>query len=103
MVTAAAGIAGLWRKDKELWTGERLGAHIASAAHLGQVTHLSEVVLIFHASPLPSAHPKSLTRPSASPFPGCPGQAPLHPVLSLRPALTLFFHYILTWASSLLS
>ena len=46
---------------------------------MGRSLAVSEVVLIFHTSPLPSAHPKPLTRPSAYPSPGAPGRASLYP------------------------
>lgn len=80
VVSAATGTAGLWRKDKELWTGERLGAHTASAAHAGAghspwAGHLPcLVVLIFHTSPAfqPSPSPDQAVNLLS---PGAPGRA----------------------------
>lgn len=91
--------------------GRDWGHTTASAAHLGQVSltlgrslALSEVVLIFHTSPLPSAHPRSLTRPSASPSPGAPGRASLYPsaqsspsgLPSLHPHLAQFLAFMIS-------
>ena len=53
---------------------------------LGRSLAMTEVVLIFHTSPLPSALPKSLTRPSASPSLGAPGRAFLYPSAQSSPS-----------------
>lgn len=71
---------------------------------LGRSLAVSEVVLIFHTSPLPSAHPRSLTRPSASPSPGAPGRASLYPsaqsspsgLPSLHPHLAQFLAFMIS-------
>ena len=104
----------LWRKDTSIRQGTDLGHTQPLPLTLGRSLQLSQMILIFLAFPLTSAHPKSLPRPPASPSPARHGRAllqPLYPVLSLWPALgwcspgvvpTLFSHYILTWANSLL-
>lgn len=73
----------LWKKDISTGQGTELGAHkpllLTNHETSCKSLHLSEMILIFLAFSLTSAHPKTLIRTPASPSFGLHGWALLQP------------------------